>query len=60
MAQVFGGHLGLWWKFFLEIIRHWLGVVKQPDYEIFFTYIVALPLLSSLLTFFHDAATIEF
>ena len=26
MAQDFGGHLGLWWKFFLEIIRHWLGV----------------------------------
>ena len=26
MDEVFGGHFGLWWKFFLEIIRHWLGV----------------------------------
>ena len=33
MAQVFGGHLGLWWKFFLEIIRHWLGVFTSDQSE---------------------------
>ena len=29
MDEVFGGHFGLWWKFFLEIIRHWLGVIMS-------------------------------
>ena len=22
MTEFFGGHLGLWWKFFLEMIHH--------------------------------------
>ena len=31
MAQVFGGHLGLWWNFFLEIITSLVtGQVWRP------------------------------